>query len=65
MLLEKYLIRAFVKTVTTAETREKFQNMLSLFGISDRDIMNASILFKNTTFPKYLEKRKIKHHYVT
>lgn len=54
-----------MKTVTTAEIREKFQNVLYFFVTPKRIIMDVNTSFKNETFPKYLEEWKIEHHYVT
>ncbi|CAH2008164.1 unnamed protein product [Acanthoscelides obtectus] len=52
----KYCILTPMKSVTTAEAREKLHNVLVLFGTPKRIIMDAATSFKNTTFPKYLDR---------
>lgn len=53
-----------MKTVTTAETREKLQGVPTLVGTPKLLVTDATS-FKNTPFPKYLDKWKIDYHYVT
>ncbi|CAH1990566.1 unnamed protein product [Acanthoscelides obtectus] len=61
----KYCILTPMKSVTTAEAREKLQNVLALFGTPKRIMMNAATSFKNTTSPKYLDRWGIEYHFVT
>ena len=61
----KYCILTPMKTVTTAETKDKIQHVLSLFGTPKKIIMDSSTSFKNTSFPKYLKEWQIEYHFTT
>ena len=61
----KYCVLLPMKSVTTAEAKEKLETIIGLFGTPKRLITDAATAFKNTTFPKYLETWNIEYHFVT